>query len=62
MANREVEVELRFAQVSVPSEHFGLAWLGLLTISKVPRAGANCLTGIKNVLVSLFIVNWSWIH
>jgi len=27
MANREGDVELRFAQVSAPSSHFGLAWL-----------------------------------
>jgi len=26
MANRQGDVDLRFAQVSAPSYHFGLAW------------------------------------
>jgi hypothetical protein len=29
MANRQGDVNLRFAQVSAPSQNFGLAWLGL---------------------------------
>jgi hypothetical protein len=29
MANRQGDVDLRFAQVSAPSQNFGLAWLGL---------------------------------
>ena len=29
MANRQGDVELRFAQVSAPSQKLGLAWLGL---------------------------------
>jgi len=28
MANRQGDVDLRFVQVSTPSENFGLAWLG----------------------------------
>ena len=29
MANKEGDVDLREAQVTAPSSHFGLAWLGL---------------------------------
>jgi len=30
MANKQGDVDLRFAQVSAPSYHFGFAWLELL--------------------------------
>jgi hypothetical protein len=35
MANRQGDVDLRFAQVSAPSQNFGLAWLGLAWLGLV---------------------------
>jgi hypothetical protein len=32
MANRQGDVDLRFAQVSAPSQNFGLVWLGFASL------------------------------
>jgi len=41
MANRQGDVELRFAQVSAPNSHFGLALLGLIVKVEICRRNTS---------------------
>jgi hypothetical protein len=53
MANRQGDVDLRFAQVSAPSQNFGLAWFGILQFD----LECACYSSVTRILSFWFSSN-----